>query len=161
MSESHSSRTYAKIAQLHLSVRTENRLRQQNISRIDQIVRTSPKILLSAEGFGKKCLNELAEVIQGFLSSIDEVQLADLAEGIELWRPYLPNPAVIPRPKPGLRSGKSRPTVLEVFNPKHNAHAQITVEHLPISVRARHVLEYQYQDSARRGHVQPEGYLEY
>jgi len=141
----HSSRTYATIAQLHLSVRTENRLRRLKISRIDQIVKTSPSILMSTEGFGKKCLNELAEVVQSFLSSIDEQQLGDLAEGIELWRPYLPNPAVIPRPRHGLRSEKaaaeSSSTVLEVFNPKRNPHAQITIEHLPISARARHVLE--------------------
>ncbi len=53
---------------LCLSVRTHNALSKAGIKTLDQLLELSPEKLLSIRGLGKKCFEELDEVVNGFAS---------------------------------------------------------------------------------------------
>lgn len=139
-----------RIGELYLSIRTYNRLRKMEINNLEQIARTSPKQFLAVEGFGKKCLLEISEILEAFYSSLESRRLAPLANVVELWRPYFPHPervAVVPYdPNPPDASlaesddDETLPAPIEAFDPVGHSRAQIRVEDLPISTRARNVL---------------------
>lgn len=138
------------IEDLHLSVRTYNRLRKMGVSNLGQIARTTPKELLAIEGFGRKCLHEISEILEKFYSSLELGHLASFANVIELWRPYFSHPErviLVPHDSspqnPGQLASDGGQAVLEPirpFDPTRNSQAQIHVEDLPISARARNVL---------------------
>jgi DNA-directed RNA polymerase alpha subunit len=113
------------------------------ISNLGQVARFTPKQLLAVNGFGKKCLYEIADILEKFYSSLDVQRLALFADIVDLWRPYFPHPEHVPIVPcdPGPSNGSpttAEPT--EVFDPSANSHAQLSVGDLPISVRAQNVL---------------------
>jgi hypothetical protein len=138
------------IRELYISTRTYNRLRKMEIGTLDQIARTTPKEFLRTKGFGKKCLHEIGETLQEFYSSLDPAELARLANVVELWRPFFSHPERVPEvpydPSPRVldqsESNGSPATAkpVERFDLRHNLQAQLHVEDLAISTRARNVL---------------------
>ena len=136
----------ASIESLSLSVRTYNRLRKMQISNLGQMARFTPKQFLMVDGFGRKCLYEIGEILQKFYLSLDVRRLALLANIAELWRPYFRQPDRVPyvpydpAPLTSEVSTRHDGAAIEVFDPKCNPQSQLQVEDLPISVRARNVL---------------------
>jgi len=139
-----------RIDDLYLSVRTSNRLRKMGVIDLGQIARVAPRDFLKIEGFGKKCLYEIAETLEKFYSSLDVSLLASFADVVELWRPYFSHPERVPVapyelsfPNPGQSASSASEAVREpfkAFDPARNPQAQMLVEDLPISARARNVL---------------------
>jgi hypothetical protein len=138
------------IEDLNLSVRAYNRLRKMRISSLEQIARTTPREFLETEGFGKKCLYEISETLEKFYTSLDDRHLGNFANIVELWRPYFPHPERVPLASydPSSlnldQSANSDQVPLEpiqVFDPTCNLQAQMRLENLPISARARNVFK--------------------
>jgi Bacterial RNA polymerase, alpha chain C terminal domain len=138
------------IEDLDLSMRAYNCLRRMRINNLEQIARTSPREFLAIEGFGKKCLYEICETLEKFYTSLDLQRLGSFASIVELWRPYFPHPERVPlvsydpsSPNQGQPASNSDRVALEPipsFDPTSSSQAQMHVEDLPISRRARNVL---------------------
>jgi hypothetical protein len=144
----HTANPTASIEGLYLSVRTYNRLRKMGISDIGEMARRAPEEFLAVDGFGKKCLYEIAEILEKFYASLDARQLALIANIAELWRPYFPHPERVPSvlfdPNPPAIDPvlyESDQEAIQAFDPTRNSQAQLPVKDLPISVRARNVLK--------------------
>jgi hypothetical protein len=140
----------ASIESLYFSVRTYNRLRKMRIDNLEQIARTPPREFLAINGFGKKCLYELSETLERFYSNLDIHRLGSFANVVELWRPYFPHPDRVPvmtnQPESQdvdqLVAGGYEAAIIatQPFEPDRNSMAQLRVQDLPISTRARNVL---------------------
>lgn len=122
------------------------------IGNLEQMAQTTPREFSLVKGFGKKCLREVAETLEKYYSSLDINRLTSFANRIELWRPYFPHPERVPvvlsdpdSPIPSQlvtnSNGQSVLEPIEQFYPTQNLQAQLLVQDLPISVRARHVLK--------------------
>lgn len=122
------------------------------IENLEQAAKTTPREFMAVEGFGKKCLCEVAETLEKFYSALDTRRLAEFADVVELWRPYFTHPDRIPvvpfipkSPATGYSTLEAAddgaPEEITQFNPTENRHAQILIQDLPISTRARNVLK--------------------
>lgn len=142
----------ARVELFDFSIRTSNRLRTMRITNLEQIARTTPKEFLAIDGFGRKCLTEIAGTLEIFYSSLDVRGLASFANIVELWRPYFSHPERVPAiPCDGSFSNQLQTTSnssdetaaepIPLFDPAHHSQAQMLVENLPISTRARNVLK--------------------
>ena len=132
----------AGIGDLCLSVRTYNRLRKMAINNLEQIARATPREFMAIDGFGKKCLFEIADTLEQFYSSLDPRHLSAFANVVELWRPYFSHPERVQIVPYDPNAQNSSREALEPFNPEQSSQAQILVENLTLSTRAGNVLKY-------------------
>ncbi|MGC2704335.1 MAG: DNA-directed RNA polymerase subunit alpha C-terminal domain-containing protein [Candidatus Acidiferrales bacterium] len=136
------------IQNLDFSIRTYNRLRKMGIANLEHVAHTPPAEFMVVEGFGKKCLHEVALVLELLYSSLDASRLARFANVVELWRPYFRHPERVPHVPLGAsvegrdyvvsNPGTAEPE--EPFDPGLHLQAQMAVDDLPITARARNVL---------------------
>lgn len=144
--------SFVDIEDLDLSIRTYNRLRGMKIKNLDQIAQTPPKQFLAIKGFGMTCLGEIAKTLEMFYSSLEVSRLVALADMIELWRPYFQHPERVPvvtinsdSPTPYQLAtddrGQRVVEPIERFDPAQHPKAQLLIQDLPISTRARHILK--------------------
>src|SRR5712692_6140170 len=85
-----------RIETLDLSVRTHNRLRKARITSLEQLAQARPRDLLRIEGFGKKCLGEIAYTLESLFASMPRAELTPFTLAIARWRPYFAHPELVP-----------------------------------------------------------------
>jgi hypothetical protein len=89
---------------------------------------------LKVEGFGRKCLSEVAELLEVFFTTLRPDERGDFAQPIAIWRSHVSRPERIPEILAVKGEGDTN------FDPGSFASAQISIRDLPVSRRAQNVL---------------------
>jgi len=124
---------------LDLSQRTYNRLRMLRITTLHQLALTLPRELLRLDGFGKKCLSEVASNLENFFAALPRSVLNRYANTFGHWRPYFSGTQRIldPAELDEAPAKSARPSV----DPRASPQSQIPIASLPLSVRALNCMD--------------------